>query len=65
MKKMALLQICWLPQPCVNAQNVHLILLHFTGRSFRRGKKSVPKRQLCKKTACSSFVPPWLVAVGG
>ena len=29
------------------------------------GKKSVPKRQFCKKTACSSYVPPWLAAIGG
>ena len=28
-------------------------------------KKSVPERQFCKKTACSSYVQPWLVAVGG
>ena len=27
-------------------------------------KKSVPK-QFCKKTACSSYVQPWLVAIGG
>ena len=31
------------------------------------GKKSVPDKQFCKKTACSSYVQPWLagLAVGG
>ena len=35
------------------------------GGSLREGKKSVPERQCCTKTACSSYVQPWLVAVGG
>ena len=29
------------------------------GRSLSGGGKSVPKRQFCKKTACSSYVQPW------
>ena len=28
-------------------------------------KKSVAEREFCKKTACSSYVQPWLVALGG
>ena len=32
---------------------------------LKRGKKSVPKRQSCKKTACSSYVQPWLNAICG
>ena len=28
-------------------------------------KKSVPERQFCRKTVCSSSVQPWLVAIGG
>ena len=36
------------------------------GRSLRgRKTKSVPERQFCKKTACSSYVQPWLMAIGG
>ena len=31
----------------------------------REKKNSVPKWQFCKKTACSSYVQPWLVAIGG
>ena len=30
----------------------------------RGGEKSVPQRQFCRKTACSSSVQSWLVAVG-
>ena len=32
---------------------------------LKREKKRVPERQFCEKTACSSYVQPWLVAVGG
>ena len=32
---------------------------------LKRGEKSVPERQFCKKTACSSYVQSWLVANGG
>ena len=32
---------------------------------LKRKKKGVPERQLCKRTACSSYVQPWLVAIGG
>ena len=36
------------------------------GGSFReKRKKSVPIHSFPKKTACSSYVQPWLVAVGG
>ena len=36
------------------------------GGSLRGTEKNVfPKRQFCKKTACSSYVQPWLVAIGG
>ena len=37
------------------------------GRSLREKKKGegVAERQSCKKTACSSYVQPWLVAVSG
>ena len=34
-------------------------------RGVLKGKKSVPERQFCKKTARSSYVQPWLVAIGG
>ena len=34
-----------------------------TGRSLRE-KKSCPLGQFCKKTTCSSYVQPWLVAIG-
>ena len=32
---------------------------------LKRGGESVPERQFCKKTACSSYVQPSLVAIGG
>ena len=32
---------------------------------LKREKKSVPEWQFCKKTACSSYIQPWLVAIGG
>ena len=35
------------------------------GGGSLREKKSVPKLQFCKKTARSSYVQPWLVAIGG
>ena len=35
------------------------------GGSLRGGGESVPERQYCKKTVCSSHVQPWLVAIGG
>ena len=35
------------------------------GGSLRGGGGGVPERQFCKKTACSSYVQPWLVAIGG
>ena len=31
---------------------------------LKREKKGAPKRQFCKKTAWSSYVQPWLVAIG-
>ena len=31
---------------------------------LKREKKSVPERQFCKKTVCSSYVQPWLVEIG-
>ena len=34
-------------------------------RRSLRVKKSVPEQQFCKKTACSSYVQPWWVAIGG
>ena len=34
-------------------------------RFLKRGKKSVPERQFCTNTVCSSYVQPWLVAIGG
>ena len=36
-----------------------------TGGVLKREKKSVPERQFCKRTACSSYVQPLLVAIGG
>ena len=37
-----------------------------TGGSLRgKEKTSVRERQFCKKTACSSYIQPWLVAIGG
>ena len=35
------------------------------GGSLTGEKKSVPERQFCKKTTCSSYVQPWLVAISG
>ena len=35
------------------------------GSSLRERKKSVPKRQSRKMTTHSSYVPPWLLAIGG
>ena len=32
---------------------------------LNEGEKSVPQLQLCKKTACSSYIQPWFVAIGG
>ena len=34
-------------------------------RAVLKGGKAVPKLQFRKKTACSSYVQPWLVAIGG
>ena len=35
------------------------------GGSLREKKRSIPERQFPKKTACSSYVQRWLVAIGG
>ena len=34
-------------------------------RVLKRGGKSVRERQFWKKTTCSSYLPPWWVAIGG
>ena len=34
-------------------------------RGVLKRKRTVPERQFCQKTACSSYVQPWLAAVGG
>ena len=58
---------------CSNAPGCHLDCDVVRQPQVRRasqggpegGEGGVPKLQFCKKTTCSSYVEPWLVAIGG
>ena len=49
---------------CVGESGISVPLLMIVARAVLRGE-NCPKLQFCQKTACSSYVQPWLVAICG